>query len=303
MAYFATDYIKAYRNYEDWAAHEADVKPIRGRDVKPLARRRDWRMCISREGDDIVLRETHYWDRSMRVVYCKDGTMNLLAPHGTIYTSGQRFLYAATGVSVFTRGEREWIDMGHGNMPVALDLSKGVVTFKRNPENTRWVPAEEVSSGTHYALNRKAFNAAKKRVQPYMTQLEIFLKLKAEDITLQPHSWARKSVRPLTINAVREARYVRARFNREECLRRMQSDNLEDWYELHEEFLIHGPSFSGHGYYITQLSSPSERFKLPEDVISYVWEQVKYIFRDEIFEEKPNTKPSHMRDPNRKYFK
>ena len=297
MAYYNTDHIKAYRNYEDWAAHEASVKPIRGRHVKPLARRKDWHMSISRDGDDIVLRKSVHWDNSVRVVYCKDGTMKLMAPGGALYNSERRFFFATTGVSVCTQGRRAWIETGHGSLPVLLDTSKGVVTFKRNPENTKWVLAKEGSTGTHYALNRKAFNAVKKRVQPYMTQLEIFLKLKAEDITLQPHAWAWKFAGALTINAVREARSPHKRFSREECLRRMQSGSLEDWYELHEEFLLHGPSFSGYCYSI------SGRLKRPEDVISYAWEQVKRIYRDEIFEEKPNTKPSHMRDANKKYFR
>jgi hypothetical protein len=306
MAYYTTDYINAYRNYEAWAAHEASVKPIRGRDVKPLARRRDWHMSISRDGDDIVLREHHHWDQSLRVVYCKDGTMKLWVRGGALYHSSQRFFFATTGVSVFTRGGHEWIDMGHGSMPVMLDTSEGVVTFKRNPENTKWVPAKEGSTGTHYVLNRKAFNAVKKRVQPYMAQLEIFLKLKAEDITLQRQRWFTNApdippTRTVKAIAVPLKPVVVGHTKLELCKRCMESSDVEDWYEAHQQFLLDAPYY-GNQYYALPYATLGF-LKLPENVISYAWEQVKHIYRDEIFEEKPNTKPSHMRDTNKKYFK
>lgn len=302
MAYYATDHIKGYRNYEDWAAHEASVKPIRGRDVKPLARRKDWYMCISRDGDDIVLRESYNWENAARVVYCKNGTLKLLAPSGGLYNSGQRFILATTGIRIYTRGRREWIDMGRDSSPVLLDTSKGVVTFKRNPENTKWVPAKKGSTGTHYVLNRKAFNAVKKRLRPYMTQLEIFLKLKADDITLQRQRWySNVSDIPPTLTvkavAVPTKPSVIGRIDLELCKRCMESSDVEDWYEAHQQFLRYGPHYFSHYHVVPWY------LKLPENVISYAWEQVKYIFRDEIFEEKPNSKPSHMSDPNNKYFR
>lgn len=304
MAYYTTDYINAYRNYEAWAAHEASVKPIRGRDVKPLARRRDWHMSISRDGDDIVLREHHHWDQSLRVVYYKDGTMKLWVRGGALYHSSQRFFFATTGVSVFTRGGHEWIDMGHGSMPVMLDTSEGVVTFKRNPENTKWVPAKEGSTGTHYVLNRKAFNAVKKRVQPYMAQLEIFLKLKSEHVQLTRRGWARVPEETITLSLIdvgaspvrlRSAAYT----DRDLCIQCMESDDPADWYTLHEHLLARAPWFQSNSY------SPQvfRAYKTIEDVISYAWEQAKHAYREEIFEVKPNTKPSHMRDTNKKYFK
>jgi hypothetical protein len=301
MAYFATDHIKAYRNYEDWASHEARVKPIRGRDVKPIARRRDWYMSISRDGDDIVLRENHHWEKSTRVVYQRDGTMKLLVPNnGKIWGSGHRFFFATTGIRVNTSGRREWIDMGHGSQPVLLDTSKGVVTFKRNPENTRWVLAKEGSTGTHYVYNRKAFNTVKKRLQPYMTQLEIFLKLKTEEHVLSRPPWGQ---RDHTVSGVAVATHVynSAMGDNDEELEifrsRMEGDDLEGWYEMHELFLQRGPR-----QYVAHYGGSMASYKRPEDVISYAWGQVKRIYRNEIFEAKPNTKSSHTRDPNRKYF-
>jgi hypothetical protein len=302
MACFTTDHIKPYRTYENWASHEAYVKPIRGRDVKPIARRKDWHMSISRDGDDIILREQYHWKNSTQVVYQKDGTMKLLVPdRGKIWGNGQRFFFATTGISVHTSGGREWIDMGHGSQPVLLDTSKGVVTFKRNPENTRWVLAEGGSTGTHYVFNRKAFNAVKKRLQPYMTQLEIFLKLKAEHVVLPRSAW---SQRDHTISGVAVATHVynSAMGDDDEELEtfrsRMEGDDLEGWLAMHELFLQRGPRDHIAHYGGGRVT----HYKRPEDVISYAWEQVKRIYRNEIFEAKPNTKSSHKRDPNRKYF-
>jgi hypothetical protein len=302
MTYFVTDHIKPYRSYEHWAAHEANVKPIRGRDVKPIARRKDWHMSISRDGDDIILREYYHLENSTRVVYQKDGTMKLLVPaRGKIWSSGQRFFFATTGVSVHTSGRREWVNMGHGSQPVLLDTSKGVVTFKRNPENTRWVLAGEERTATHYVFNRKAFNAVKKRLQPYMTQLEIYLKLKAEHHVLPRSTWNQQNH---TVSGVAVATHVynSAMGDDDEELKifrsRMEGDDLEGWFAMHELFLQRGPRD-----HITHYGGGRVmNFKRPEDVISYAWEQVKRIYRNEIFEAKPNTKPSHTRDPNRKYF-
>jgi hypothetical protein len=302
MTYFVTDHIKPYRSYEHWASHEAYVKPIRGRDVKPLARRKDWHMSISRDGDDIILRENHHWDKSTRVVYQKDGTMKLLVPtSGKIWNSGHRFFFATTGISVHTSGRREWIDMGHGNQPVLLDTSKGVVTFKRNPENTRWVPAEERSTGTHYVYNRKAFNTVKERLQPYMTQLEIFLKLKTEEHVLPTQPWLQRghtisgvAVATHVYNSLQDANDAELEIFRS----RMEDDDLEGWYKMHELFLQRGPRQHFAHYGGGRVMS----YKRPEDVISYAWEAVKRIYRNEIFEEKPNTKSSHTRNSNQKYF-
>jgi hypothetical protein len=304
MTYFSTDHIKPYRKYADWASHEASVKPIRGRTEKPLARRRDWRMSIERVGEDIVLRENCYWKNSLQAVYQKDGTLKLVLPNGssTWHSTNQRFINATTGIRVYKRGGRNWLDTGH-DRPVLLDLAEGVVTFKRNPEDTRWVLAKEGSTGTHYTVNRKALNAVKKRVKPYMTQLEIFLKLKSEHVTLTRRSWARVPEKTITLSLVdasestvgpRSAAYT----DRDLCIQCMESDDPADWYTLHEHLLARTP------WFYTSAHAPQNfrAYKSIEDVISYAWEQAKHAYREEIFEVKPNTKLTHMADVNRKYF-
>jgi hypothetical protein len=298
MTYFSTDYIEGYRKYADWASHEASVKPIRGRTEKPLARRRDWAMCIGREGEDIVLHEHCHWRNSIRVVYQKDGTLKLVVPNGRLYSSNQRFINATTGIRVYIRGNRNWLDTGH-DRPVLLDLTKKVVTFKRNPEDTRWVLAEEGSTGTHYAVNRKALNAVKKRIKPYMTQLETFLKLKSEHVTLAPRARGRVPGKTITLNLVAGAEICAPFFiDRERFIRCMESDDPADWYTLHEYFLVNAPRFYSYMY-----NTPNVRaYKTIEAVISYALEQLKRAHREVIFEVKPNTKPTHMADVNRKYF-
>jgi len=299
MTYFITDHIKGYRKYADWASHEASVKPIRGRTEKPLARRRDWAMCIERVGEDIVLRENCHWRQSPQVVYQKDGTLKLVLPNGSAYGSTQRFINATTGIRVYMRGGRNWLDMGHGR-PLLLDLTDGVVTFKRNPEDTRWVLAKEGSTGTHYAVNRKALNAVKKRVKPYMTQLEIFLKLKSEHVTLTPkrvrgdEKISTSNLVPCGSHGYRGALAV----DRDLCIQCMESDDPADWYTLHDNFFRWAPAF--HNYWYNFPDSRS--YKTIEGVINYAWEQVKHAYREEIFEVKPNTKPTHTADVNRKYF-
>jgi hypothetical protein len=302
MTYFITDHIKGYRKYADWASHEASVKPIRGRTEKPLARRRDRDMCIGREGEDIVLHESLSWRNSTRVVYKKDGTLKLILRIGTTYSNTQRFIYATTGIRVYVRGGRNWLDTGH-DRPVLLDLTGGVVTFKRNPEDTRWVLAKEGSTGTHYAANRKALNAVKKRVKPYMTQLEIFLKLKSEHVTLTRRSWARPPEETVTLSLIDPGEVTvrlprTAYIDRDLCIQCMESDDPADWYTLHEHLLARAPWFHSNSHVPKNFGA----YKRPEDVISYAWEGAKRAYREEIFEVKPNTKPTHMADVNRKYF-
>jgi hypothetical protein len=259
-------------------------------------------MSIERVGEDIVLRENCHWKHGPQVVYQKDGTLKLVIPNGSTYSNNQRFINATTGIRVYVRGGRNWLDTGH-DRPVLLDLTEGVVTFKRNPEDTRWVLAKEGSTGTHYAVNRKALNAVKKRVKPYMTQLEIFLKLKSEHVQLTRRGWARVPEETITLSLIdvgaspvrlRSAAYT----DRDLCIQCMESDDPADWYTLHEHLLARAPWFQSNSY------SPQvfRAYKTIEDVISYAWEQAKHAYREEIFEVKPNTKPTHMADVNRKYF-
>jgi hypothetical protein len=303
MTYFITYHIKPYRTHKDWAAHEASVKPIRGRTEKPLARRRDWRMSIERVGEDIVLREDCLRKNSPQVVYQKAGTLKLVLPNSwRANSTSQRFINATTGIRVYKRGGRDWLDTGY-DRPVLLDLTEGVVTFKRNPEDTRWVLAKEGSTGTHYAVNRKALNAVKKRVKPYMTQLEIFLKLKSEHVTLTRRRWSHALEETITLSLI-DAGELTVRFrgaaytDRDLCIQCMESDDPADWYMLHEHLLTRAPWFQSNSHAPNNFRA----YKTIEDVISYAWEQAKHAYREEIFEVKPNTKPTHMADVNRKYF-
>lgn len=308
--FFITDHIPHLRTYAQWAEHEAKVKPIRGRTFKPIARRRDWGMHMTRgEDGSITLHDSTSELWATRVTYNPDDTVIIdnASPHSSTY----RFIEAITGIQFQPIKGNPWLTLP-GKDPVRAPTTTNAkrhirmepLHFRR--VDGRWELLTEVEVPTYYKLDVKAWNALRKRIAPYMQQLEVFCKIRTDTYYERRYLWdplQRKSTTTL-INPQPAIPLTLVQSLREQVgdgdvsVRCMETEDLDQWVNLNV-FMME----KCQRRYLTTSNNDSAQVVTPEDVINYALDTAKRERRDELFTSAPVTKPSHRRNENAKYFK
>lgn len=307
--FFITDHIPRLRTYAQWADHEAKVKPIRGRTFKPIARRRDWSMHMTRgEDGSITLHDGTGGDWSTRVTYNPDDTIIIAnaAPHANTY----RFIEAVTGLQFKNIRGKPWLSLP-GKEPVGVPTTANAKNWRRleplhlRRTDGRWELMTEVEVPTYYKLNIKAWNALRKRITPYMQQLEVFCKIRTDTFYERRYLWdplQRKSTMalvnpqpaiPITLVRSLQTQLVGAEIS----VRCMETEDLDQWVNLNV-WLLKECMWR----YLTTSDNNTVQVVKTEDVINYALDTAKREWRDELFILAPVTKPSHRRNENAKYF-
>lgn len=189
--------------YQEAAAHEAKVKPIRGRtpECKPLGRRDCPNLTISREGKSIVVKS---W--GITVTYRPGGAIDLRVEYRTS-NSDRTLLRRLLGVLILTHDGTTWI----GALDPATPEQQRVGFY---PMKTKWMepptkryrrkqmtatlrPVEQTPAPTNYynkylytmdnivypkrrTINRKGAAAVRARYKHFLTLMSGYLKLTAD---------------------------------------------------------------------------------------------------------------------------
>lgn len=315
MTFFRTDHIPGFRTYSQWEQHEASVKPIRGRTYKPIARRRDWYMHMKRgEDGSISLHCNTDEKRATCVTYNPDDT--LIISNVYDYDEGFRFIAATTGIELkYIRGH-VWLDLP-GVEPTrapteVVDRVSELVPLHFRRVDNRWQLMTPTETPTYYKLNVKAWNALRKRITPYLKQLEVFCKLRAEDFYERRYHWDSASHRSTvmlvnpqpavpvtTVVELRRQVDLDALLGRE-VVRSMETEDLDKWVHMNIAVLKEAPT--------RYLSRPKDGGReshpvvLVTSVLNTALEAAKREWRDELFTLAPVSRPTHRLNQNAKYF-
>jgi hypothetical protein len=203
--------------YQEAAAHEAKVKPIRGRtpECKPLGRRDCPNLTISREGKSIVVKS---W--GITVTYRPGGAIDIRVEYRAS-NSDRTLLRRLLGVLMFVHDGTTWI----GALDPATPEQQRVGFY---PMKTKWMepptkryrrkqmtatlrPVEKTPAPTNYynkylytmdnivypkrkTINRKGSAAVRARYKHFLTLLSGYLKLTADQEV--PRDKARHNTAP-----------------------------------------------------------------------------------------------------------
>lgn len=312
MTFFCTDHIPGFRTYSQWERHEASVKPIRGRTYKPIARRRDWYMHMKRGEDGSISLHSGTDEKwATCVTYNSDDT--LIIRNASPYSEPFRFIAATTGIELKCIRGHVWLDLP-GVEPTRVsteivDLSRKIAPLHFRRVDNRWQLMTPTETPTYYKLNVKTWNALRKRITPYLKQLEVFCKLRAEDFYERRYNWhAATKVSHMSLVNPRPA--IHLAVVHELCkqldpgdhgdVRSMETEDLDQWVNLNIALLVGSPT-----HYLTrpkQNGSQSHSVILVTSVINHAVEEAKREWRDELFTLAPVTRPTHRLNQNAKYF-
>lgn len=308
---FVTDHIPHYRTYADWARHEASVKPIRGRTFKPIARRKDWYMHMTRgEDGSITLHDGTSEEFALRVTYNPDNT--LIISNAGLWANVFRFIEATTGLRFRHIGGESWLELpGRGPVRIGKVSTRGRHLSRMTPlrlrkVNMNWELLTEVEPPTYYKLDVRAWNNLRKRLAPYLQQLELFCKIRADTYyerryILDPDtkSGGMKLINPELALPVKLTASLDEQLGRAGTppIRCMETEDLDTWVNLN----VHMIRRSDKAWMHTG-SGASEGVTRVQSVIDYAIEAAKREWRDDLFTLAPVTKPSHRLNLNAKYF-
>lgn len=176
-------YSTKIKTYEEAVAHEAAVKPIRGRTIKPLHRRRDTHLTIRKqtgfnfEGEEVVIQ-----------MYNTD--IVKYRPNGDIYVDIGGWVSMTTcqvltdvlGADFHKYNNRMWVrcDIPESYTPHALPVDAHAPNiFRVNMSNT--LEFQNYKYPVVNNLNRQAANIVRKQYKAFRQYLTNNFKLRSED--------------------------------------------------------------------------------------------------------------------------
>ena len=186
-------YSTKIKTYEEALAHEAAVKPIRGKTIKPLHRRRDTHLTIRKqdvwqaaltgqtetvfEGDEVVIK-----------MYNTD--IVKYRPNGDIYVDIDGWASMTTcqvltdilGADFHKYNNRMWVrcDIPESYTPHALPVhSNAPNIFRVNMSNT--LEFQNYKYPVVHSINRQAANIVRKQYKTFRQYLTNNFKLRSED--------------------------------------------------------------------------------------------------------------------------
>ena len=176
-------YSTKIKTYEEALAHEASVKPIRGKTIKPLHRRRDTHLTIRRqtgfnfEGEEVVIK-----------MYNTD--IVKYRPNGDIYVDTGGWVSMTTcqvltdilGADFHKYNNRMWVrcDIPESYTPHALPMySNAPNIFRVNMSNS--LEFQNYKYPVVHIINRQAANIVRKQYKSFRQYLTNNFKLRSED--------------------------------------------------------------------------------------------------------------------------
>ena len=176
-------YSTKIKTYEEALAHEAAVKPIRGKTIKPLHRRRDTHLTIRRqtgfnfEGEEVVIQ-----------MYNTD--IVKYRPNGDIYVDIDGWASMTTcqvltdilGADFHKYNNRMWVrcDIPESYTPHALPVDAHAPNiFRVNTSNS--LEFQNYKYPVVHSLNRQAANIVRKQYKSFRQYLTNNFKLRSED--------------------------------------------------------------------------------------------------------------------------
>ena len=170
-------YSKKIKTYEEALAHEAAVKPIRGKTIKPLHRRRDTHLTIRKEGEEVVIQ-----------MYATD--IVKYRPNGEIYVEINGWISMTTcqvltdilGADFHKYNNRIWVrcDIPESYTPHALPVDAHAPNiFRVNMSNT--LEFQNYKYPVVNNLNRQAANIVRKQYKSFRQYLTNNFKLRSDD--------------------------------------------------------------------------------------------------------------------------
>ena len=176
-------YSKKIKTYEEALAHEAAVKPIRGKTIKPLHRRRDTHLTIRKqtgfnfEGEEVVIQ-----------MYATD--IVKYRPNGEIYVEINGWISMTTcqvltdilGADFHKYNNRIWVrcDIPESYTPHALPVDAHAPNiFRVNMSNT--LEFQNYKYPVVNNLNRQAANIVRKQYKAFRQYLTNNFKLRSDD--------------------------------------------------------------------------------------------------------------------------
>lgn len=170
-------YSKKIKTYEEALAHEAAVKPIRGKTIKPLYRRRDTHLTIRKEGEEVVI-QMYATDI---VKYRPNGDIYVEINGWTSMTTGE-VLTDILGADFHKYNNRMWVrcDIPESYTTHALPIdSHAPNIFRVNMSNT--LEFQNYKYPVVNNLNRQAANNVRKQYKAFRQYLTNNFKLRSED--------------------------------------------------------------------------------------------------------------------------
>lgn len=176
-------YSTKIKTYEEALAHEASVKPIRGKTIKPLHRRRDTHLTIRKrtgfnfEGEEVVIK-----------MYETD--IVKYRPNGDIYVNIDGWVSMTTcqvltdvlGADFHKYNNRMWVrcDIPESYTPHALPIDAHAPNiFRVNMSNT--LEFQNYKYPVVHTLSRQAANIVRKQYKSFRQYLTNNFKLRSED--------------------------------------------------------------------------------------------------------------------------
>ena len=176
-------YSTRLKTYEEALAHEASVKPIRGKTIKPLHRRRDTHLTIRRqtgfnfEGEEVVIK-----------MYNTD--IVKYRPNGDIYVDIDGWVSMTTcqvltdvlGADFHKYNNRMWVrcDIPESYTPHALPVDAHAPNiFRVNMSNS--LEFQNYKYPVVHIMNRQAANIVRKQYKSFRQYLTNNFKLRSED--------------------------------------------------------------------------------------------------------------------------
>ena len=170
-------YSKKIKTYEEALAHEAAVKPIRGKTIKPLHRRRDTHLTIRKEGEEVVIQ-----------MYATD--IVKYRPNGEIYVEINGWISMTTcqvltdilGADFHKYNNKVWVkcDIPESYTTHALPIdSHAPNIFRVNMSNT--LEFQNYKYPVVNNLNRQAANIVRKQYKSFRQYLTNNFKLRSDD--------------------------------------------------------------------------------------------------------------------------
>lgn len=270
------------RTYADAVLHEAEVKPIRGTDTKPIGVRRNKHMNMRREGEDIVCRLY----QTDVVTYKPDGKIVIkLDGYTSDTTCG--FISDLLGPAFYIFDHRVWCRVKDGEFPLN---NHGENVFVRG-EN-KWLRFTNPAPNIVHKVNRAVANKVRKQYAGFKKYLEGMCKLRKCDkhlvaVSTQEVEDVFGVKRPESLYFGRD--YGMKDKTKQEVLRLLKSTEAADQYKVFLWLCVGIRTFM-HWEYVHQY-----------EVIKKFDDLIMYLHRDEVFNAE-EVQGVQKRDPYGKFF-
>lgn len=179
MGYRTVKHVPRARDYATAKTIHDNIKPIRGKDVRPLGARRDYHQYSVKQNEQGDIEFICY--RTPVVTFHQDETITI-RNGGWSSVSTHQFIQEVLGIQA--NGYKGKTALAIGGNKYLMDSSDDSA-FKVKRVDGNWHILSERPPETSYRMNRKAANNVRARYKPFANYLKGFSKVRAEMITPQ----------------------------------------------------------------------------------------------------------------------